>query len=219
MTTWLQTGTVSRLRTTQIAVRLVDDLTTKRPIGPLQITLEEEGAPNEWLPSGRRPTINASGIVTFPGLEERRNGASLPPRKYRVLVRADYYRPLYAPGVLGLEVMVQPFDEASTLPALPAATPLLLMPGPTYPFPSHIRVLRGRVRLLGTTDYVAGAVVRQGMIESTLADEQGAYALALRWAPLTGPLTIDADDRAGKAGNISITLPVDLAVSNTIDIS
>ncbi len=219
MIVWRRTKEMSAKRSTQIAVRLVDELTGAAPIGQLTLTLEALDASGAWRDTRIRPTLNTQFIATYPDLEHRSRAAGLPVRKYRVVVRADDYLAFYpAPSSPGLEIDVQPFDDLHPAAPPAAATTLYLLPAPTYPFPSHVRVLRGRVRLQGTTRYVRGALVREGARERVLTDEQGSFALPLRWPATNASLTIDADDRAGKVGSIQVTLPGDLGISRTIDI-
>jgi hypothetical protein len=220
MTAWRRTHEVLDRRASQIALRLRDEFTGAAPIGRWRVTLEARDPSGAWHATGRRPTLSTSQVVTYPGLERRARAAGLPARSYRVLLDAAYYFALYAsPASQGVEIAVQPFDEQNPAPLLAAPTDLLLLPAPTYPFPSHVRVLRGRVRVQGTNDYVAGALVSEGTRERVLTDANGAFALPLRWPPADAAgLAIDADDRAGRTGGILVTLPAALEQSHTIEV-
>jgi hypothetical protein len=91
-----------------------------------------------------------------------------------------------------------------------------LTPAVNYPFPTHIRVLRGVViDTFGAP--VADAEVSQGITEKTLSDEKGMYGLPLRWATNGVLIPIDATDhRTGRMGTIQITLPQALGSNQTI---
>jgi hypothetical protein len=79
-------------------------------------------------------------------------------------------------------------------------------------------VLRGVVK-----DQAGGAVadayVSDGIRERTLTDASGCFGLPLRWAAPGAPTPIDASDRAGRVGTITIAVPADLGHSHTIPIA
>jgi hypothetical protein len=86
---------------------------------------------------------------------------------------------------------------------------VLLLPSATYPFPSHVPVLRGQV-LDPAQRPVPDVRVRRGNIEEVLTDDQGVFGLPLRFAP-PGAVTIDAhDERNNRTQTIQVTLPADL---------
>jgi hypothetical protein len=210
----------ARWEPTQIAITLIDDFTGHHPIGGVRVRLDalEAGA---WAPTDKRPSITSRWVVTFPGLEKR----SVPgpvPRRYRVRVDADHYLPMYpSPLTAGVEALVTPYNDDMPPPVPSAPQDLLLLPAVTYPFPAHVRVLRGRARELGTSGYVAGAVVRQGTRERVVTDHEGGFALPLRWPAMNAAaLPIDVDHPvSGNTTTVTIGLPAALGQGLTIDIS
>jgi hypothetical protein len=220
MNGWRRTHEVTGRQSSQIAVRLIDEFTGTAPLGRLSVTLEIEDG-GQWHDTGIRSILTSNYVVTYPGLERRVHPAGVPPRKYRVLVDAEHYFPLYAdPTKPGVEALVTPWNEGQPAAVPKAAVTLLLTPAPTYPFASHVRVLRGVVRRLGTNEAVQRALVREGSRERVLADDRGAFALPLRWpAEKATSLNIDADDQGSESGSVQVDLPAALGLPLTIFIS
>jgi hypothetical protein len=95
----------------------------------------------------------------------------------------------------------------------------MLTPAVNYPFPTHIRVLRGNVVDV-TNKPVVDAEVRRSNTERGSSDEHGAFALPLRWTPTGVAVSIDAiAHQTGQMGTITITLPQALGRNQTITVS
>lgn len=218
MSPWRRLEGEELLLYSPIGVRLVDDLTGQVPFGPVRALLDlQDGA--AWRPTAVRPVITASSIVSYPGLG-RSADASLPPQRYRVRLEADFYRPGYRAADDGIEFDAPRYNDANPpVPLTAAAVAAALLPSSTYPFPSHIPVLHGVVEDAGG-EPVADALVQEGLRERVLTDERGAFSLPLRWVVAGVATIIDAvDQRTGRSGSIAVTLPADLAASQTITVS
>jgi len=199
-----------------VGLRLVDDLTGQAPFGPLRVFLDLQDGP-DWRPTPLRPVITASSVITYPGLG-RSADASLPAQRYRVRLEADFYRPGYRSAGDGIEFDAPRYNDSNPpVPLTTAAIAAALLPSSTYPFPSHIPVLHGVVED-GGGQPVADALVQEGLRERVLTDERGAFSLPLRWVAPGVATLIDAVDRTGRTGSISVTLPADLAMSQTITV-
>jgi hypothetical protein len=189
-------------------------------MGRVHVILEaREGA--NWVDTEIRPAITSRWVITYPGLERRSQGAPVA-QHYRVRVDAPYYRALYAdPLSPGVEVAVIPYNDDMPPPVPLHPQDLLLLPGATYPFPSHLRVLRGLVRLVGTGEPVVNAMVREGTRERVLTDERGVFALPLRWPAIATPsLSIDIENpHTTNITTHNVTLPDDLAQGVTFEVS
>jgi hypothetical protein len=200
-----------------IGLRLLDEMTGEPPIGRTEAFLDvQEGA--AWRSTEIQAVRTAGGVVAYPGLE-RRADVTGPPRHYRVRIAAELYRPLYLIAQEGIEFDAFPWNDTNP-PAQTAHEPkeVKLAPAPHYPFPPHVPVLRGAVVDLGTKEPVADAEVMYANLERVLSDERGEFALPLRFAALSVPVTIDAL-RGSRQGSINVTLPAGLGKSQTISIS
>lgn len=209
----------TRLLYSPIGLRLVDEFTGAGPLGRVRAMLDRQNDAGDWQKTDVRPVVTSSGVLTYPGLERRAEPASLPPRRYRVRIEADFYRPFYGALLEGIEFDAFPYND-TTPPATVATMPQteLLMPSSAYPFQPHVRVLRGVVMHAGAP--VANVLVSQGGLERVLTDERGTYALPLRWATEGLPFLVDAlDQRTGQTGAKPITLPHDLGMSQEIIIN
>ncbi len=201
-----------------VALRLVDDFTGRAPMGRIRATLDAEVTPGAFAPTDRVPLLTEAGLVAFPGLERRRSPAGLAPRRYRVRIDADLYRPRYRATADGEVFDASPWDDVH-----PPATPLqeprtsFLFPAAVYPFAAEIRVLHGLV-VDAAGNPGPDAHVHVSTLESALSDERGAFSLPLRWAA-TGAV-VDADDlRNSRTGSLTLTLPDDLRRSRTITVT
>jgi hypothetical protein len=201
-----------------IGEQLVDDLTGEPPLGGVRAHLDlKVGA--AFIPTDIRALVTASGVLTYPALGRVARPASVTPRHYRLRVDADYYRPLYLASADGLEFDASPYDDATPPAVIPAgAQDMVLAPSTAYPFPAYVSVLRGIVRDGGGKP-VVNALVVEGPRERVLTDERGAFSLPLRWAPKGVPVPIDASDRLGRTGSISVQLPGSLETGQAITIT
>ena len=218
MTAWQAIPAERLMLYSPIGLRLVDDFTGRAPIGRVRVLLDRRDAAGGWEATDVQAVRTPSDVVTFPGLG-RSAQAGAPPTRYRVRIEATYYRPDYLMTDDGIEFDVHPYDDSTP----PAAFPMLpqglfLMPAPNYPYPNHVRVLRGEVRD-AANDPVANAEVTESVNERVLTDARGGFALPLRWPPLSGAVPIDAVDHRpnpDRTGQIIVTLPADLASGQVI---
>lgn len=203
-----------------IGLRLVDEFTGNSPLGPVRAFLDRRDDAGVWQATGINAVTTPGGALTYPGLERRREPANQPARRYRVRIEADFYRAFYRAQFDGREFDAFPFND-TTPPQTIAAMPQeeLLVPSSAYPFQTHVRLLRGSV-VDAAGDPVPDVIVSQGGVERVLTDERGTYALPLRWALEGVPLAVDAiDQRTGRTGMKSVTLPQDLGKSQEITIT
>jgi hypothetical protein len=225
-----------------IGLRLIDDFTGGPPIGWVRAQLELRDDSGGWRSTNVKATRTLSGILVYPGLERRAEVIGKLPRRYRVKLEAEFYRPIYrmipAGPVLGpphyqatadgIEFDAFPYNDAypptdyTVNPPIEVtlqARDVMLVPAVNYPFPTHLRVLRGKV-VNATNKPVIDAEVRRSNTERGLSDEQGFFALTLRWVLNGVSIAIDAiDHRTGRMGTIDITLPQALDRSQTITVS
>lgn len=206
----------TRLTYSPVGVRPLDEFTGGEPLGRVRAVLERQDG-TVWRATGIKAVLTPGGVLTWPGLGRRRELTGAPAR-YRVRLEADLYRPFYRAQndavLFGGNPFFDapPFNDTSPPPAV-ASLPQdeLLVPAAGYPFPTHVRVARGRVLDQATGQPMADVAVSYALQERVLTDERGAYALPLRWAPFTGPIQIDANDlRTARTGFTNITLPQDL---------
>jgi hypothetical protein len=177
-------------------------------------------ANGEWQQADIDAVRTASDVLIYPGLGRSAHVTTQPPARYRVRLEASFYRPDYLLNIDGIEFDAYPYDD-KTPPALFPSSPrnLFMMPSTTYPFPGHVRVVRGRVVDVNG-NAVVNAEVTESAQERVLSDERGGFSLPLRWPALTAVVQIDAlDHRSGRSGQLSITLPADLAVGHVITIT
>lgn len=209
-----------------IGFRLIDEFTGRPPIGPIVIDLDiKDGA--DWRPTGIVAGRSMSGIVIFPRLGRRADPVGALPETYRIRISAEFYRPFYCLTADGIEFTVYPYNDTNPPTDYTVNPPLVikpqvrdekLIPGVNYPFPTHVRVLRGKVIDAAGQPIVHAEVVRDNT-ERAVSGEKGAYALPLRWTVNGVSVPIDATDhRTGLTGTINITLPADLGSSQTISI-
>jgi hypothetical protein len=215
---WRSSGSERSLQVSPIGLRLIDDLTGQGPIGETGCVLSIEDQSGQWRKTDLRAARNAGGFLIFPGLGRSREVAGQPPRRYRAEITAAFYRPFYPNQQNGIEFDVYPFNDDNPPAQGPTLRDVLLMPAPNYPFPPHLRVLRGEVR--GAAGPAVNAEVSRGMTERVLTDAKGSYALPLRLTPNNTPVAIDAIDHStGETGQINVTLPADLGINKVIVIA
>lgn len=220
MTTWQALASESWLLYSPIGLRLLDDLTGTAPRYPFEAKLELENSPGVWRSVKRKAVFTPSGILSYPGLGRSASVAQQPVVRHRVRLKSTFYRPSYLATLDGIEFDVHPYDDQNppaVIPSLPQDTPLL--PSTSYPFPGHIRVLRGRV-LDANANAVAHVQINLGNQEHTLSDERGEFALTLRWPAINAAITVDADDHRGnRNAQINLQLPGDLSHGHTITVN
>jgi len=202
-----------------IGLNPIDDLTGAAPIGWLRAELDLRDGAN-WLKTSIKDTRSAGGIVTYPGLGRQAEVQGQPARHYRVRISAQFYIPWYRRDVDGIEFDAFPYNDAIPPQVIVSqATDLKISPAVNYPFPGHMPVLRGVV-VDAAGDRIKDVEVKRGGVERVLTDENGTFALPLRWTPNNVAVPIDAiDHRTMRTGTINVTLPQDLRKSQTIVIN
>jgi stalled ribosome alternative rescue factor ArfA len=209
-----------------IGFRLIDEFTGRPPIGSIVIDLDvKEGA--NWRTTDIKASRSMSGIVIFPRLGRRADPIGVLPETYRVRISAEYYRPFYCLTSDGIEFKVYPYNDTNPPTDYTVNPPVVikpqvqdekLIPGVNYPFPTHVRVLRGQVKDAAGQPVIHAEVIRNNA-ERAVSGEKGAYALPLRWTVNGVPVPIDATNhRTGQTGTINITLPGALGSSQDISI-
>lgn len=229
MRTWrIQPGERSELFS-PVGLRLLDEMTGERPIGRVDAFLDlREGT--AWRPTGILAVHTPGGVVAYPGLE-RRADVSGPPRRYRVHITADFYRPVYPSAPFdGFEFDAFPWNDTNpprTIVRFPKDAKLT--PASAYPFPSFVPVLRGRI-VDAAGKPVADADVKfvkpnpikpdqLDVLSRVLSDERGEFALPMHLAIFGPTLMIRTDHRPTSRGKtIQVTLPGALGKSQTISI-
>jgi hypothetical protein len=149
----------------------------------------------------------------------------VPPRRYRVRVEAERYRPLYRAQTDGVEFDAPPHND-TTVPPAPVRQDLVLLPSTVYGWPAHVPLARGEVvdpagdpvedAVVETLTTVGGITRR----ERTLSDARGAFALSLRWVAPGATALLSADDlRGNRHGTLTVTVPDDLTSNRRITIA
>jgi hypothetical protein len=202
----------------QISLRLVDEFMGGQPLHPVDARLSFQDSAGNWQRLQTRPVPSPSGNLLYPGLGRSANVAVAPVVRHRVELTSGFYRPEYLRTVDALEFDVHPYDDnlpPAVLPNLPQT--VLLLPSTSYPHAA--RTVRGRT-LDATGDPIANVEVTQGTAERVLSDERGVFTLPLRWAAFSGPVVIDAiDNRTGRTGQITLTLPQDLQLGHSFTLT
>ena len=208
-----------------IGLELVDDFLTTptspspaMPLGPIKAQLDIDDGAGNFIPTDASAVITSQAVLTFPGIGRTPRPSIASPTTYRVRIESPQYRPLYRATVDGITFVAPPWNDDEPASLVPTFGRAVLLPAFNYQFPSYTPLLRGEV-----VDTLGEPVPDALVIESTtgaraLTDERGAFALALRWVP-PGNATIDASDRFGHTGSISVVLPADLAHGQLIAIS
>lgn len=195
-----------------------DAFTGGAPIGRLRVFLDIRDPGGIWRQTKIEEVRTLGGAIAYPGLGRSARVASPPaPLRHRVRLEAEFYQPLYhltLPGGTadGIEFDVFPYNDASPPPnaaKLSIARNVMLAPATNYPFPHHVRVLRGVVLDRATNLAVPGAEVSWKPSEFVLTDARGTFALPLRVTRQTelANRQLIAASRAGKTGLRGIFIP------------
>ena len=203
-----------------IGLKLVDEFTGKPPKYPIYADLEYQDTAGNWHPSERNPVVTPNGIISYPALGRSAHALTQPVFHHRILLRSEFYRPVYLLNMDGIEFDVHPYDD-TTPPAVISTNPqtVLMLPNTNYAYEKHVRVIRGLVQdILGNP--VANVEISEGARERTLTDERGAFSLPLRWPVPTAAVLLDAlDHRTGRTDNITVNLPGDLTQGHLFTIT
>jgi hypothetical protein len=214
--TWRASSQRGFLTGCPVALRLLDEFTGAGLIGDAELKLDfEDGA--SWRPSNVAVVRSAGGMYVYPGLGRHADPTSVPSVRVRVRIVAEFYRPAYAADAAGLEYLVPTYND-TTPPAFVPVMPesVFLLPASNYPFPGHVRVLRGTVRRSSDSTALADARVSAG-VERVLTDERGAFSLPLRWQALSGPVAVLAEHLGtGLSNTVNVPLPAALATNQDI---
>jgi hypothetical protein len=220
MTSWSSVAGVRSAMFAPIGLMPIDDITGRAPLGALHVYLDAEQSAGVWRATDLRALVTRSGVITFPGLGRRRDPAAHGPSRYRVRVDCEHYIARYRRDQDGVEFDVFPYDDnnpPASAPGMP--DPFVLYPGPTYPFPAHLLVLRGVVVDAG------GAAVRDvevsiGTTRRVLTDARGSFAISTPRPAAPSVIQVDAADlRSGRIGGAAIPFPPGLAGNVQIVIS
>lgn len=179
----------------------------------------DELAGGQWSTASARPVVRDDGVITVPGIGRTAQPAQAPARHFRLRIDADRYRPLYRASSDGIEFDADPYNDR-TPPQTYArgTTDAPLLPASTYPFPTHLRVIRGVV-IDQHGDPVADALVEDAPRARALSDERGTFALPLLAAVDGTPTAVTATHApTGRSGTLNVTLPVDLGRNLTITV-
>lgn len=197
-----------------------DDMTGRAPIGTLHASLDVQETGGRWRLTDLRAVVTQGGVIAYPGLGRLRQPNGLQAQRYRVRIEAEHYVPSYRRDLDGIEFDAFPYDDSNPPQAAPGMpNSLVLMPGPTYPFPGHVLVLRGVVvNALGTP--VPDAEISIGITRRALSDARGVFALATAHPTLPTSIQIDATHlRSARVGSVSVQLPLGLVRNIQIAIS
>lgn len=209
--TWLSLATETWQLYSQIGLKLVDEFTGQAPGYPVFSGLEYQDGAGAWRAVRREAVVTPGGVISYPALGRSAQAATQPVLKHRVLLCSEFYRPDYLVDKDGIEFDIHPYDDdnpPAVIPPIPQT--VLMIPNTRYPYPGHVRLVRGVVRDSGG-DPVANVEVSQGAHERVLTDERGAFTLPLRWPTLNAVVSLDAiDHRTGRNGSLNIILPGDL---------
>ena len=78
-----------------IGLRLIDDLTGEPPLGWVRAQLELRDGSGGWRSIDIDARRTPSGMLGYPGLERHTEVVGKLPRRYRVTLAAELYRPAY----------------------------------------------------------------------------------------------------------------------------
>jgi hypothetical protein len=188
----------------------VDSFTGRPPAGTMTyelLVVQMVGGQPVREPTRFNPFVTGRGVVTFPALEESPAATGQP---FVLLVDPGEVRARYpTPGTPG-------FDFAFPGPGGLRRVSIDLRPGPAYPYPRHVPVVRGLVRLAG--EPVPDVVVSAGN-DTALSDASGRFSLGVRVFTDGQPLTVQADDGLGHTGVATEVVPDIFQQSVPIDIA
>ena len=217
---WAPQPSETRMLYSQIGIKLIDEFTGKYPNHDITAGLAVQQSSGDWQAVNVSATFSPAGNILFPGLGFNSNAGVAPVELYRVSVSSRAYIPEYWRTIEALEFNVHPYDHNNPPAVIPAVPNILvLLPSVGYPFPTHLRVLRGQT-IDGAGDPIPYAEITEGVRERVLSDERGTFALPLRWTALVGPVSIDAiDHRTGRTDSQVINLPGDLLSDQTFTLT
>lgn len=217
MTVWQAIPEERRALYSPIGLRLVDDFTGVAPFGRVRVLLDRQTGSGGWEQTAIEGVRTLSDTIIYPGLGRSAYAGVQPPTRYRARVEADHLLPFYLRDLDGIEFDAEAWDDMTPPPGLPAV-PIthFLLPAPAYPFPTHIRVLRGTILDPGGNP-APFVEVTDGANERVLSDSRGSFALPLRWPAYNAAVDVFANDvRSGASGQITVNLPAALGSGQLI---
>jgi hypothetical protein len=194
-------------------------------------------ANGRWIPTGRKPVIGPSGVISYPGLGRVREPLTAQPQRYRARfdadpydpIRPDSYLPLYRSQLDGLEFDASPYDDANPPASEAMPTVVELCPTVAYTFPWDVPILHGAAVAADGT-FVADVLIEaslavprspQPLVERTITDRRGAFVLPLRWARTDIDTVVTATDQRSpvtRRGSINVRYPTGLPGNHLIEI-
>lgn len=154
----------------QVAVQLRDEFTGQQPQGRIDVCVLEAETEREV---DVRPRVSSMGIWSFPGLGNYVSRET----EFSVRIDCEYYDSL---EVKKFTVIPYRNDEGLSVGHDPGFRTIRLRPNQKYPYPTHVPTIRGRV--WDSNDVPAvGVSVDYGIAEFTKTDEDGFFALPIRW--------------------------------------
>lgn len=242
MTTWVVKDDERSVMYSPVGLKLIDDFTGTAPT-PFRVVPRLTGPARgnasvellrvdgtDLVATGIRPVLTPSTVLAYPALGRDKTPTITPPTDYEVRIDCDWYRPLYRATATGVRFTAFPYDDDTPPASFPSAPDeLRLLPGPAYPHPAGVAMLRGKVvdaTAAPVVDALVSATVAVGALtrtERTLSGDGGSYALPLRWAATATVVTVTADHTPpggpNRTGSTSVTIPDDLATGRTITVS
>jgi hypothetical protein len=220
MTSWNPMPGARSVLFSPIGLLPIDDITGRAPLGALRVFLDAEQGAGVWRKTEVRPLITRAGVITFPALGRKLAPLGMGPSRYRVRVEADHYIPNYRRDQDGIEFDAFPYNDSTPPASAPGMPdPFFLLPGPSYPFPAHLLVLRGVVVDAGGVP-VRDAEVTIGATRRVLSDARGSFAISTPRPSTPGLIQVDAADlRTGRVGGTPVPFPPGLAGNVQILIS
>ncbi|MEE8115944.1 MAG: carboxypeptidase-like regulatory domain-containing protein [Gemmatimonadales bacterium] len=208
-----------------IGLWLTDEMLGECPFGRVTLTLSALDGTGHWQESDEVPRRTAGGILTYLNLH-RSEDLVAGPRAFRIVVTASVYQPYYLRERDDLEFDVHPFNDSRPPSVYPRVADIRdnyrwLLPGTRYPFPTHIRVVRGVVE--DTSGAAVGNVrVGHAVKERVVTDGEGRFSVPIRWPQNQNEVVIDAMDlrsTPNRTGQVTVPLPGGLHTEQTIVIS
>lgn len=207
--------------------RPVDVFSGGVPVERLRVALDLLDG-GTWRATTIEAVVTPSGAVAYPGLGRSRQPLTDPVRRYRARFEADTYIPVYLVERDGEEFDAFPFDDIHPPAQRATLTVVELAPSLGHRLGGDVPTLYGTVvSQVGVP--VANALVQSRptppasplLVERTVTDGSGAFALPLRWAALDADTVVVATDRRSqppRSGTISVRLPAALDQSHSIQI-
>lgn len=202
-----------------IALDLRDEYAVTAAFGDIRLTIDlQDGA--DWHETTFRPVRNPGGIYVYTGIGRHVDPAVTAQFRVRVRIEAEFYRPGFQAVDDAIAFDVPTYND-DVPPAFSPLIPetVLMLPTAGYPFPGHVRRVRGRILDVPGTP-MANALVEADGVERVISDERGAFTLPLRWQAPAGVVNVVvAHPRSGLGAHEVFNLPGDLAGNHDITVT